>query len=167
MSRLGLLALLAFALQFIVLYTAAGDRELTARGLFYLSYLLLLVFVAFNWRRLGIAIIGAGLLLNLLAIASNGGFMPVSPQTLVRAGLEEAASEHRVGDSITTPVSIVREKDDTRLQPLTDTLVLKNPSDLRVFSIGDVLIGAGLVITLGELFLPRVQRVSGDRPSLT
>ena len=41
---------------------------------------------------------------------------------------------------------------------LSDRLVVDNPVYVPILSIGDLVIGAGLVVTLGDLFLPRVQR---------
>ena len=161
----GIVALAALGLQLFVIYAPLGSGDTLRRVVFVFSYLLLAGFVLANLRRPGLLVIGLGLLLNFLAIASNGGFMPVSPDTLERSG--QRLTDISVGEWVPHSKDVLLARQDTHLSFLTDTLVLKNPFGLRVFSIGDVIIGAGLVITLGELFLPRVQRVSRDRASLT
>ncbi len=163
-GRFGLVAFAALALQVLVIHGPLGAGDVQRRAIVIVSYVLLLVFVAFNWRHLGIAVIAVGLVLNFLAIASNGGLMPISPENLQRSGLPE--SQVSLGDWVPRSKDVLLARADTRLWFLSDILVWKNPTGVNVFSIGDVILGAGLVLTLGELFLPRVQRVSRDR-SLT
>ena len=80
------LALLAFALQWPLLQAPAGpvQRIGMQQVLFLLSHLLLLGFVWRNRRLPGIQIVGLGVMCNLLVIAANGGFMPITPETLVQ-----------------------------------------------------------------------------------
>jgi hypothetical protein len=52
--------------------------------LFLLSHLFLLVFVWRNRQMRGIQIVGLGVICNLLVIVANGGFMPVTPETLLQ-----------------------------------------------------------------------------------
>ena len=163
--RFGVAALIAFVLQVVVVEAPLGLTEAARRTLLVASYVLLLGFVLLNLRRPGLAIIGLGLLLNFLAIVTNGGLMPISPQNLERSGLPK--EEVSLGDWVPNSKDVLLARDDTNLWFLTDILVWKNPSGVNAFSVGDVIIGAGLVITLGELFLPRVQRVSRGRPSPT
>ena len=47
---------------------------------FITSLLLLLIFVGLNHKQVGFWVIGAGIALNLLVIAGNGGLMPISPE---------------------------------------------------------------------------------------
>ncbi len=163
--RFGGVAILALGLQLLVIYAGLGDLAFLRRVIFVVSYFLLVAFVAANWRRLGIAVIGLGLLLNLAAIVSNGGLMPVTPETLERAGLSERIAELEEGAPIPLSKDILLERGDTRLRALTDILVWNNPTGVNAFSIGDLIIGAGLVVTLGELLLPRLKRVSGQERS--
>ena len=151
---------LALGLQLLVIYAGLGWAAPLRRVLFILSYLILFLFVAANWRRLGIAVIGAGLLLNFLAIAANGGLMPISPETMVRAGLADRLAGLEPGDPVPFSKDILLGGDDTRLRALSDILVLDNPADIRAFSVGDTVIAAGLIVTLAELFLPRPRRSS-------
>ncbi|MFQ6019614.1 MAG: DUF5317 domain-containing protein, partial [Dehalococcoidia bacterium] len=155
--KLGALVLLAFGLQTLVIYAGLGQLDVWGRVLFVLSYLLLFVFVWANRRHLGLAIIGVGLLLNFLPIASNGGLMPVSPQTAIRAGVADRLAELRLGDPIPGSKNVLLDKDDTRLQFLSDTLVLDNPVGVYAYSVGDMVIAGGLLVTLAQL-LPRPRR---------
>ena len=142
-------------LQIIVIYTAVGQADPAPRLLILLSYVALLLFVLANRRHLGISIIGIGLLLNFLAIAANGGLMPVSPETLERAGLAHRLPELETGEPVPKTKDILLEKGDTRLWFLSDILALDNPLGVRAFSVGDTVIGAGLAVTLAQLVLPR------------
>jgi len=102
-----------------------------------------LVFACLNRRQPGLWLVGLGLALNLLVISLNGGLMPISPETIQALGLppESWAVEQRLGMS----KDVVRSISDTRLWLLSDWLV--SPAWLPsqgAFSIGDVIIGAGL-----------------------
>jgi hypothetical protein len=163
--KLGALALIAFGLRALVIYVGSGQIGGWGRALFVLSYLLLFIFVLANRRHLGLAIIGVGLLLNFLPIASNGGLMPVSPETVVRAGLADRLDELEIGEPVSRTKNILLEEEDTHLRFLSDRLVLDNPADVRAFSIGDVIIAGGLVVTLAQL-LPRPRR-STNSPNRT
>jgi hypothetical protein len=124
-------------------------------------------FVILNWRRLGFLVIGAGLVLNFLAIVSNGGLMPISPANLESAGLGDQLAELELGDSVSQSKNVLLDESDTNLQLLSDRFTWGSPGPLPVFSLGDAVIGAGLILLLLELLLPMVLRTSQDRPSLT
>jgi len=79
-------ALLALFLQAIAITAPLGDADVLRRVLFVSSYLLLIAFAARNIRRPGIAVIGLGLLLNFAAVAANEGFMPITPEVVLRTG---------------------------------------------------------------------------------
>ena len=87
--RFGWVVLLALLLQIIVIYVGFGEAGVIRRFIFPSSYLLLLAFVVLNRRRIGFLVIGAGMLLNFLAIVSNGGLMPVTPEHLQESELAE------------------------------------------------------------------------------
>jgi hypothetical protein len=118
------------------------------------SYLLLFVFVAANVRRPGIAIIGVGLALNFIVIAANGGLMPITPETLLKTGSIPEGAE--LGEWVRHSKDVLRERDDVNLYFLSDHLVWDHVSPVRAFSIGDVALLAGLLITLADLGLPRL-----------
>ena len=163
--RFGAVALVAVGLQLLVVEAPLDFDDTMRRVVLVFSYILLLGFVLANLRRPGLAIIGVGVLLNFLAIASNHGLMPISPENLERSG--QAGQGEALGQWVPNSKDVLLARDETNLWFLTDILVWKNPSGVNAFSAGDVIIAAGLVVTLGELFLPMVQRVSRGRPSPT
>ena len=97
-----------------------------------------LVAVLRNWSITGMPIVALGAASNLLAIVANGGVMPASPEAI--SAIDPLGSE---GFSNSVVMA------DPALRPLTDVFAL--PSWLpftNVFSIGDVLIGIGLVVVI-------------------
>lgn len=116
------------------------------QGLFLLSQLFLLAFVWHNRRLAGIRLVGVGVLCNLLVILANGGFMPISPETLVRinpgASLEQCTIGYHYGFS----KDVILVQESTRLWLLSDALVLPAPFPWpTAFSLGDLILGAGIV----------------------
>ncbi len=161
----GIVPLVAVLLQILVVDAPMGLGDTARRSLLVFSYVLLLGFVLANLHWRGLLVIGAGLLLNFLAIATNGGLMPISPHALERSGLPRG--EVATGQWVPDSKDVLLERGDTHLWFLSDVFVWKNPSGVNAFSAGDLIIGAGLVITVGELVLPRVQKTTGRRPSVT
>ena len=97
------------------------------------SYALLVLFAAANFRVFSLLPLLAGMLMNAIAIAANGGKMPASPAAWSAAGLE--------GSELTN----VRLGAD-RLGFLGDVFALPSAFPLaNVFSIGDLLIGFGAI----------------------
>jgi hypothetical protein len=97
-----------------------------------------LVAVLRNWRITGMPIVALGAASNLLAIAANGGVMPASPEAAAAIGMS-------LGDDFSNSVIMA----DPALRPLTDIFALPVWLPLaNVFSIGDVLIGVGLVVVI-------------------
>jgi Family of unknown function (DUF5317) len=154
----GVLALFALAIQAIAIFVPLGLDDLPKRLLFVLSYVLLLAFIVVNLRRPGIAVIGIGVVLNLLPIVANGGLMPVTAENVARIGETSSIEGREDGDAIPYTKNVLKSKDDTWFYELSDRIVWDNPFFFRIFSIGDVVIAGGLALTMGELFLPRVKR---------
>jgi hypothetical protein len=149
-------ALLALLLQVLAIKGPLGDAEWLRRVLLVSSYSLLLVFVVFNLRRPGIVVIGAGLLLNFIAIAANEGLMPITAETILKTG--PLPDDAVVGEWLPGSKDVLLERDDVRLWFLTDRLTWDPLSSaLRAFSIGDVIIAAGALVTLVELLSPRLR----------
>ena len=91
--------------------------------------------VARNWRIPGLPVVALGALSNLAAIVANGGFMPASPEAMAAVGktVPEGYSNSAL---LTNPA----------LAPLTDIFALPRWLPYaNVYSIGDVLIGIGVV----------------------
>lgn len=97
-----------------------------------------LVAVLRNLRLPGIALVALGAVSNLAAVVANGGVMPTTEAALATAGLTDGP-----GFSNSAVVA------DPALAPLTDIFALPSWVPLaNVFSIGDVLIGLGVVVLL-------------------
>ncbi len=159
------MALLAIALQAAAIFIPFGADDVPKRLLFQISYVILFFFVAANWRRIGISIIGVGLLLNALPIVANGGLMPITSESLTSAGKVEVLEGLQEGDAIPHSKNLWRQRENTHLYLLSDRIVWDNPVFFRVFSIGDVVIAGGLIVTLADIFLPRVRRRPEDGAS--
>ena len=108
------------------------------------SHLLLVPFLVRNMRHLGVRLILLGLSLNLLAMASNGGMMPVSASGIEAAGQELSLEP---GDQIAGSKDVYAT--DPRLAQLSDRIVVRLTGHLvRVVSIGDIIIAMGTACAL-------------------
>lgn len=122
------------------------------------SYALLVPFLATNRALRGMRWVLAGALLNLAAIAANGGVMPASPAAVRSAGLELGETENS------------RPVDRPRLAELGDVWAV--PAGLpfaNVFSPGDVLLvlgGIRVIHTAAGSRLRRARRRGGNPPDL-
>lgn len=114
------------------------------------SQVLLVIFAAANIRKPGFWALGLGLALNFLVIALNGGFMPVSPETIHRLAPDLPADRWPPGVRLGTTKDMVMQQGDTKLWILSDWLAI--PSLMaNAFSIGDVLIAIGTFWLLWSL----------------
>ncbi len=124
-----------------------------ARGLWLASYALLIAMILQNRHIRGIAIVGAGLACNLVAIVANGGLMPVTENALRGAGL--SYDERNNSISLANP----------HLALLVDRFAVPDWLPLgNVFSIGDVLIGVGIVVVIVIAMKPRYLRRAAQLP---
>lgn len=124
----------------VVLFTPAGDQLAGDFGpaIYILSTLAVFVAVARNWRLAGMPIVALGALSNLVAITANGGFMPADAGALARAGFG-GPGEHTNSVVLAHPA----------VQPLTDIYALPAGLPLaNVFSVGDVLLGTGVIVVI-------------------
>ena len=158
---------MALAAQLVVIYADFGDAAVVRRFIFPSTYVLLLAFVILNRRRIGFLVIGAGMLLNFLAIVSNGGLMPVTPANAEKAGMGYKIEGVELGEAIPRSKNVLLEDSDTHLRWLSDRFTWISDSPLAVFSVGDIVIAAGLTVVLLELLLPALQRSPPDRTSAT
>ncbi|MBE3068158.1 MAG: DUF5317 domain-containing protein [Chloroflexi bacterium] len=146
------LVIIAFVPQFFNLYLPAtrtwGSDDLAAAGLI-VSMLLLLVFCWFNRRLSGVWLLALGLVTNLVVIAANGGFMPISPQTASRLVSPETLATFGNGDRFGTK-DILLLPENTRLIWLSDYFLPPKGFPYQVaFSLGDVFIAAGAFWLMG------------------
>lgn len=142
------LALIALVLRFTVLsnaFLASSWCHLSVPGQV-LSFGLLLIVAVLNWSIPGMKMLGLGILLNLIVMLSNGGYMPVSPDDLVEIGHPHQAEILRAGGTDFYGIALTEQ---TRLPFLADIFVLPRFFPIRyIFSPGDVLIGIGLIIVI-------------------
>ncbi len=136
--RFAPIAVIALAVQ-VVLFSPLSDGLPTDAGrlIYVVSTVVVLAVVLANVRLAGVPIIVAGAAANLAAIIANGGAMPASPSAL--AALGEEIGPHTNSVAPAHPV----------LEPLTD--LFATPTWLpfaNIFSVGDVLIGAGVAVAL-------------------
>ena len=132
------LILLGLAVQ-VAIFTDAVGRAVgdTGPAIYVGSAAVVLAAVLRNVAIPGVAVIAVGAGCNLAAIVANGGWMPADPAALESIG--------GLGAGYTNSVLVA----EPALRPLTDLFAL--PAWLpfaNVFSIGDVLIGVGIVATI-------------------
>jgi hypothetical protein len=124
--RLWPLVLLGLAIQ-LVLYGRIEGRTLPdlpyAAALYFLSHALVLASFAANWRVRGVPLLVIGSVLNLAAIAANGGQMPSTNR-----GMSEA-----------TPLWFLADWLELPMLPR------------RLFSIGDLFLAVGAALTVDGL----------------
>lgn len=125
-------------------------------GLLLASQLLVAVWVLLNRYRHGMPLIFLGLLLNAVVLAANGA-MPVAPEAIAAIGLpgvEPLSGKHEI------------MTDETRLPYLADVVAL--PPLRTIVSVGDVLLGAGIIPLMSELMTYRTpsERRGGRRRPL-
>ncbi len=107
------------------------------------SLLILLTFVWFNIKQPGIWLMGVGLLLNLIVISFNRGWMPISPETLTQLQIPEGTwqiwQRHGYSKDMVIPM------ESTRLWFLSDVFRINLNNFYKVaFSFGDIMIAGGI-----------------------
>ena len=108
-----------------------------ARGLWLVSFALLVGFAVVNRAVRGVALVFAGLASNLAAVVANGGLMPASPHAIRAAGLTYRLKNNSI--STVHP----------HLAWLTDRWAVPGWIPWgNVYSVGDVLIAAGIIATI-------------------
>jgi hypothetical protein len=156
--RLTWLAVVAVAVQ-LALFSPPAEvlGPDLARAIYVLSTVAVVGAVIANVRLTGMPVVLVGSVANLAAIVANGGSMPADPGALAAVGIRIAGPTN----------SVVLDR--PALAPLTD--VFATPAWLplaNVFSVGDVLIGCGLVVVIAAAMRrgaasapPRTRGVAG------
>ena len=150
------LILIAFTLQILIFPLPGLDGAILEQGtvpMHLASYAALIAFVGVNWREWGIVVMGLGMLANVVIITANGGYMPTTLEDLRAAGLDGAAEAlgqcADQGDAPCTYANNMLAGDDTVLWWLGDIFATPDWIPLaNVFSVGDALLGVGLVAYL-------------------
>ena len=124
-----------------------------------------LVFCWFNRRLSGVWLLALGLFFNLLVIATNSGFMPISPQTASQLVPHETLAALGSGDRFGTK-DILLLPEQTRLIWLSDQFLPPKGFPYQVaFSAGDMLIAAGafwLMVTQGKTLVAPKSKIAKE-----
>lgn len=110
---------------------------------------LLVIFAIANLREPGFWALGTGLLANFLVIVLNGGWMPISPDTLRRMLPALPAETVITSERLLLTKDWIMLEEQTRLAWLSDRLTL--PGVTTAFSIGDVFISIGAFLLIWSL----------------
>ena len=146
------MALGAFAVQ-TALFTSWGTGfvgEALVPIVYVVTLCVLAAFLVTNRRTLGIPILLAGLMLNMLVISANAGRMPASVAALETAGRIEEADSLRLHGAA---ANCVLMSDSTRLNMLGDNIVIRLGGPVgSAYSVGDLVALAGeAVVVFGVL----------------
>jgi hypothetical protein len=124
--------------------------------LYVISTLVVAAAVLRNWRITGIPLVVAGAACNLAAIFANGGYMPSTIGALDFAG-----------KGIPTMYNNSAIVPDPNLWFLTDVFALPRGVPLaNVFSVGDVLVGAGIMLAIVSAMHRRTGPVEAEPEAL-
>jgi MFS family permease len=150
--RLVQLLFLGLALRYITQFAIEDgvDVAVTFRlPLFALGFVLLLAGLWVNRDQPGLPLAFVGILLNAVAVVTNGGFMPVWEPSLTAAGLSPAdvgSAFHRIVGVATTggiPSDFLAQAG-----PLGDIIPIPIPFLRNVASLGDIFLAVGLAFFL-------------------
>jgi hypothetical protein len=119
------------------------------------SLILLLLFSILNLKKLSFIPIIAGFLCNFLVIVLNGGFMPISPETIQKLIPGATSDLWSLGHRFGYGKDIVLQDNKTILPFFSDRFVTPQWVNFPVaFSFGDLLIAAGVIWLLWSLGSP-------------
>ena len=158
------LALGAFVVQ-TALFTQWGTGlvgEALVPVVYAVTLGVLVAFLVVNRRVLGIPILLAGLMLNVLVISVNAGRMPASVSALSAAGRVEEAN---LLEARGVAANCVLMSDSTRLNALGDNIAIRFGGPVgSAYSIGDLVALAGeAVVVFGVLRTESAGRQAEER----
>jgi MFS family permease len=137
---------LALALQVLIISVLPSGAGWWHEAVHLASYVMGGAFVVLNRHVPFLWLIGAGGLMNLTAIAANGGVMPARPEALATAGLTASPG---FANSAALPAP--------RLAFLGDVFAIPDGWPLaNVFSIGDICITVGALVLLHRVCQSRL-----------
>lgn len=150
--RLVAVALGSLLIQLLI-FPRSGEALLPSAlivGLYLLSMAMLVWWVWMNRQLPGIGLIGAGVVLNLMGIAANGGYMPVDPEAAIYAG------RGMVYEGSAVVNNSLASDQNVRLWLLTD--IFPVPAGIpfaTVYSLGDILLTTGVGMLCYRTMLAR------------
>jgi hypothetical protein len=147
--RAGWLLAVAIGAQIVIISVLPGGSERLHTWVHLGSYALLAAYMAVNLRLPYLWLIALGGVLNLAAIAANGGIMPADPDALAAAGLRLDAGEFSNSSALARP----------RLAFLGDVFHVPASWPVsNVFSVGDVVLVLGALLALHTICGSRLAR---------
>jgi hypothetical protein len=109
------------------------------------SYVALWFVVLRNLQLPGMWVVLVGVSFNLLAIAANGGYMPIAPDALAQVGVGSAAYQMAEGTLIAGSKDVLLSPEQASFWMLGDVLVIPEPFPWpAAMSVGDVLLSSGV-----------------------
>ncbi len=127
------------------------------------SIILLLAFAWINVKQPGFCLLGLGSFLNSLAIISNGGLMPIAPETIQKLAAEISSDVLITHQRLGASKDILLAREMTRFWWFSDALVFPPSVPWRgAFSWGDIAIALGAFWFLWSLGGTRKSGSSGD-----
>lgn len=140
------------------------SHDLLRRILIVSGFAVAFLFALLNLHFWPMRLLALGLFLNLLAMLVNGGLMPVTPEHAIDAGFGAEVSRLELGDAVPHSKDVLKERKDTHLAFLTDTLVMPDAVPGRaVASPGDVIVFAALVLAAVTSLFGIGSRIFGSR----
>ena len=122
------------------------------------SYIVLWAVVFWNRQLPGMALVLVGVTLNFIAIAANGGYMPITPQALARIGAGQLAYRMPLGSVVMGSKDVVLQSDGARFWMLGDNLVIPEPFPWpTAMSIGDAFLAVGVFCYIMHSMRPQIQ----------
>jgi hypothetical protein len=157
-----IIVLIAFIPQFFGFFLPATRvliSEQLASILLVSTQVLLLLFSLLNLKKFSFIPIVAGFLGNFLEIVLNGGFMPISPETIKRLLPDASSTFWTLGHRLGFGKDIVLLEGQTILSFLSDRFVTPKWMNYPVaFSVGDLLISFGVIWLLWSLGGPEKKK---------
>jgi len=151
-SYLVALAFIPQLVCFFLPFTRSAISDRLASILFISSIIILFVFSLFNIRKISFWPITLGFLLNAVVILLNGGWMPITPEAVLKLNPNAPAGSWAIGERLGYGKDIVLAISDTRLWALSDRFTLPDGITYQVaFSLGDVFIALGVIWLLWSL----------------
>lgn len=139
---------LRYATQF-ALELGSGPADTLRLPLFTAGFLFLLAGLWANREQPGLVLAFVGILLNAVAMITNGGYMPVWQPSIIAAGLpvsEVGSAFHKIVGDVSA--SGITGSFLAQAGPLGDIIPIPVPGLRNVASIGDVFLATGLAFFL-------------------
>ena len=112
-----------------------------------ISYIILWIVVWLNHQLPGMTMVLVGTALNLLAIAANGGYMPISPDALARIAAGLTACQMPLGSVVLGSKDVLLSPAQSLFWMLGDILVVPEPFPWpTAMSIGDLFLAVGVFL---------------------